>query len=257
MDCSDPHMYLRPAGAAVLKAYDDLLMMLEGNCVGDIRLQNGLAAAVAGLSAKEFSELPDVTKESHRVRFVRDPIHRQLAPDLILYIGVPPPQHVDKPASSGRITFEETLQDSEFKLWHDLWEEAKVSPTAWGWVVRSLKPQAQIIFLSGLFVTWPTHWSQQSEDSPHKLKTLVHNLTIYLKVTLYHEFAHHLRNLVYLFLFSVDLGSCDAFRLMVFLIITLLRNAQTIPPRSHDIRLTIQRQLEKRVGMLRHWHLAL
>ena len=34
MDCSDPHKYLRPAGTAVLKAYDELLMMLEGRALG-------------------------------------------------------------------------------------------------------------------------------------------------------------------------------------------------------------------------------
>ena len=208
LELMDPeYARIQGAGEAILRAYDDMLQMLEGDCVGDIRLQNGLAAAVAGLSAREFSALSKDEKASHRLRFVRTPIHRQLAPHLIIYIGVPP-QYQNKPATSARIQFEEVVEGSEFDPWDDLWEKRKLPLTsAWG---RSLYPQAQFVFLAGAFVTWPMHWSQQSdqsEDSTRDLALSVNKLLTLLKITLYHELAHYFRNLVCLFLLSVDLDS--------------------------------------------------
>jgi hypothetical protein len=211
LELMDPeYIHIQDAGAAVLRAYDDVLMMLEGDCAGDIRLQNGLAAAVAGLSAKDFSDLFEDEKKSYRLRFVHTPIHRQLAPDLIIYIGVPRARQ-DKLATSGRIQFNEAVQDSEFYPWDDIvWEKRELPPTAWSWVARSLYPQAQFIFVAGVFVTWPVHWSQQSdqsEDSSRKLALSINKLLIQLRVTLYHELAHYLRNLVCLFLLPVDINS--------------------------------------------------
>lgn len=104
------------AGTAVLRAYDEMLMMLEGDDVGDIRLQNGLAAAVAGLSAQEYSALSEDEKSSHRSHFVSSPVHRRLAPHIIIYIGVPP-EHQEKPATTGRIQFDTAIQDFEFHPW--------------------------------------------------------------------------------------------------------------------------------------------
>ena len=46
--------YFRDAGKSMLFAYNDLLLMLEGDQVGDLRLQNGLAAAVAGISSPSY-----------------------------------------------------------------------------------------------------------------------------------------------------------------------------------------------------------
>jgi len=93
--------YLRDTGKSVLFAYNDLLMTLAGDHVGDLRLQNGLAAAVAGLSAREFSKLSAEMQESHRRRFVRTPL-LHLAPDLTIYIGASYTNQ-DKPATSERV----------------------------------------------------------------------------------------------------------------------------------------------------------
>jgi len=82
--------HLRQAGASILHAYSELLGMLKGDSGGDLRLQNGLAAAVTGLSCQEFSNLSENTQESHRNRFVRGPIHQELAPHLIVYLGSGP-----------------------------------------------------------------------------------------------------------------------------------------------------------------------
>lgn len=80
--------HLQQAGKSILDAYNELLTMLKGDCEGDQRLQNGLAAAVAGLSQHEFSNLSEDIQGSHRDKFVRGPIHQQLAPHLIVYLGL-------------------------------------------------------------------------------------------------------------------------------------------------------------------------
>jgi hypothetical protein len=184
----------------VVFAYDELLKMLKGGYPGDIRLQNGLAAAAAGLSAGEFFDLPEETKESHRRRFVRGPLHRQLAPNLIIYLGSPPISQ-DKPATSGRIQYQnKVVQQSEFYTWDAIWDLQDASPTALGWITRSLDPQAHFIFLSVVFVAGPLRWFQESLlDSMSYRSTLLRHL----KITLYHELAHYLRNLVCQFVLSV------------------------------------------------------
>lgn len=163
------------------------------NRPGDLRLQDGLAAAVAGLSVQEFLDLPEDTKESHRERFVRLPIHRQLAPNLIVYIGAPAPNQ-QKPATSGQIHFrEELVPVSDFFSWHQTWDLQDVSPTALGWMTRSLDPQAHFIFLSGIFAAWPSRWRKEPLSDQGYYESI---LILHLKITLYHELAHYLRNLV-------------------------------------------------------------
>jgi hypothetical protein len=190
------HDYFRDAGISVLFAYDDLLTMLEGDNVGDLRLQNGLAAAVAGLSAREFSELSMEMQESHRRRFVRAPLHQQLVPDLAIYLGASYASQ-DKLATSERIQFGEIVQELESYPWNAIRDEER-PPTAWDSATRSMNRQARyLLFLSGIFVAWPTRWLK---ESPLDFATSKSKLLLHLKVTLYHQLAYHLRNLVCLFI---------------------------------------------------------
>jgi hypothetical protein len=191
---------LKHTGESMLLAYNELLVRLEGTQVGDHRLQNGLAAAVAGLSAKEFSDLPEDIQESHRMNFVRSPIHQQLAPDLIIYLGSPPP-NVNMPATVGQILFADEPVESDLRPRDPLWEDRNKSPTAWGWTATS---HSHFIFLSGIFAAWPEPWSQEPLLIAKKYKS---TLLLYLKIALYHELAHHLRSLVSQFVLSVDFDS--------------------------------------------------
>ena len=138
--------YLRNTGESILLAYNELLVMLGGNQAGDHRLQNGLAAAVAGLSAREFSSLPGDMKESHRRNFVRSPIHQQLAPGLIIYLGSPLPNE-DKPATIEQIRSTDELIKSDNYPWDLIWKDGDTSPTALGWTARSLTPQSHFAYL--------------------------------------------------------------------------------------------------------------
>jgi len=61
----DDH-HLQQAGKLILYAYSELLLMLKGDCDGDQCLQNGLVAAVAGLSQHKFSNLSEDLQASHR-----------------------------------------------------------------------------------------------------------------------------------------------------------------------------------------------
>ena len=96
-----------------------------------------------------------------------------------------------------------------------MWDKEDISPTAWGWVTRSLSPQAHFIFLSGAFIAWPTRWKK---ESPIKSATYQSTLLLYSKITLYHELAHHLRTLVCHSCYLQDItnkylqayGACDS-----------------------------------------------
>lgn len=220
--------------------------MLEGDRVGDLRLQNGLAAAVAGLSAREFFDLPEKTKESHRRRFVHMPIHQQLSPHLIIYLGSPATNQ-DKPAKSGQIQ-----SHKEFYPWDAMWDSQDISPTTWDWMTSSLDPQAHFIFLSATFVTWPTHWFR---ESPVNFASYKSTLLLHLKITLYHEFAHYLQNLVCQFVLSQP-WLIVAFRPMVFTTTTPQKSVSIIPPRHNIIIKTNQGQLGNWAGRQRPWHLG-
>jgi hypothetical protein len=58
---------LQKTGGSILYVYNKLLKILKGPHVGSLHLQNELAAAVTGLSIKEFFELPKNEQESHRI----------------------------------------------------------------------------------------------------------------------------------------------------------------------------------------------
>jgi len=134
------------------------------------------------------------------MNFVRSPIHQQLAPDLVIYLGSPPP-NVNMPAIVGQIRFSDEPVESDLRPWDPLWGDRDTSPTARGWTARSMTPHSQFIFLSGIFSAWPERWSQEPLLLATKYKS---TLLLYLKITLYHELAHHLRSLVSQFVLSVD-----------------------------------------------------
>jgi len=184
----DPEPYMGQMADEILYAYGELLRMLEENTPGSIRLQCGLAAAAAGLSVSEFFALSKKDQDYHRTKFVKVPLHHQLAPSLILYLG--PKQNSKTPSASGRLSFNEKA-DLEFWPWHSSWEEDSKSFTAWRWSTRTLFPQHLFIFLSGAFLAWPNRW--KSERHQTHFKRL---LQIFLKITIYHELAHQLQNLV-------------------------------------------------------------